>query len=218
MVHSKVHRSLSGRFFDTLLFPLRALFAGTEPKWGLSTLRDERMRAVARHCKGRVLDVGCGPGNLFIRDFIGPDQGVGVDVFAYEGVENVVDDPCRLPFEDESFDTLSLVAVVSHIPQSKRVEEFKEFARVLKPGGLLVATEGEPVTQTLVHQWAHFYCALRGKKDMDTERGMEEDEQYCMPHKELLSYLNTPPLQFVRRRPFMWGLNWVFIAQKQGSF
>ena len=40
---------------------------GTEGVFGLSSLRDERMRVVAQFCKSRVLDIGCGPGNRFIK-------------------------------------------------------------------------------------------------------------------------------------------------------
>ena len=74
-------------------------------------------------------------------------------------------------------------------------------------------TEGEPITQFLDHKLGkilHFF----GIYNMDCERGMEIDEQYCMPKKELLQYLNTPPLKFVKRKRFMWGLNNVYIAMK----
>jgi len=49
---------------------------------------------------------------------------------------------------------------------------------------------------------------------MDSERGMDEEEEYCMPMQELLSYLNTPPLKFKKRKRFMWGLNNIYIAEK----
>lgn len=195
-------------------FSLRALFLETEGKWGLSSLREERMRAVFRFCRGRVLDVGCGPNNRFIREFIGDENGVGVDCFAYEGVENVVPDLTHLPFADESFDTITLIAVGGHIPRSQRVAEFAELSRVLKIGGHLVMTEGEPITQYLVHQWVFWMHQQRGTQDMDSERGMEADEEFCMPRAELVGYLNTPPLKFKRRKRFMWGLNNVYVARK----
>lgn len=202
------------QILDVVTFPVRALFLETEGKFGLSSLREERMRMVAAFCRGRVLDVGCGPGNRFIREFIGPGNGVGIDCFAYAGVDNVIDDLTRLPFADESFDTVTLIAVGGHIPRSHRVREFAELARVLKTDGRLVMTEGEPVTQWLVHQWVFWLHKQRGTQDMDTERGMEEDEEFCMPRREIMRYLNTPPLKFKRRRRFMWHLNNVYVAQK----
>ena len=212
---SKRYRSFFGAAIDVITFPFRALFLGTEGRFGLSSLREERMRAVAKYCRGKVLDVGCGPGNLFIEEFIGQDESVGIDVYPYQGVSNVVKDMANIPFDDASFDTLSLIAVGGHIPRSKREAEFREFARVLKPNGLLIMTEGEPATQFLVHKWKGFCSRLKGKPDMDSERGMAKDEEYCMPRLEILRYLNTPPLKFSMRKRFMWGLNNIYIAQKR---
>ena len=158
---------------------------------------------------------GCGPGNLFINNFIGTDRGLGIDIFAYEGVENIVADLTHLPYADGSFDTVTLIAVGGRILQHLRKLEFIEFARVLRTGGRLVMTEGEPITQWLTHQWQHVYFQLRGEVDMDSERGMEEDEQFCMPRAELLGYLNTPPLKHVTTKRFQWGLNNVYVAEKQ---
>jgi SAM-dependent methyltransferase len=202
------------RFLDDIALPIRALFMGPEGRLGLTSMRDERMWQVAQFCQGRVLDVGCGPGNLFIKKFIGTELGVGVDFFAYEGVERLIEDPTHLPFGDSSFDTVTLVAVGGHIPKHLRSLEFIEFARVLKPGGRLVMTEGEPITQTLSHKWQHFYLGLQGKVDMDHERGMEEDEEFCMPREELLGYLNSGSLRHILTRRFQWGLNNLYVAEK----
>ena len=199
---------------DVIAFPIRALFLQDDGLLGLSSLRDERMRVVSDFCKGKVLDVGCGPGNIFIGKFIGPENGIGVDSFPYEGVENLIEDFASLPFDDESFDTVTLIAVGGHIPRSRRAAEFQEFARVLKPGGRLIVTEGEPITQFIHHQWIAFFYRLSGKIDMDSERHMEKEEEYCMPKEEILLYLNAPPLRLVRSKRFMWGLNNVYVAEK----
>lgn len=209
-----VTRSPLVRLLDAIAFPVRAFFMGPRGYLGLTSMRDERMWQVAQHSRGRVLDIGCGPGNLFITNFIGSERGVGIDVFAYDGVQNIVADPTQLPFESGSFDTVTLIAVGGHIPQHLRVVEFAEFARVLRPGGRIVMTEGEPITQWLTHKWQHLYFGLQGKVDMDNERGMEHDEQYCMPREELLRYLNTPPLRHVGTHDFQWGLNHVYVAEK----
>lgn len=207
-------RSRLGALLDAVFLPYRALFVGAETVLGLSSLKEERMRAVVAHCRGRVLDIGCGPGNSFVRDYIGAENGIGIDVYPYEGVEHLVEDPEHLPFPDESFDTVTLIAVGGHIPQHKRAAEFREFARVLRPGGRLVMTEGEPVTQWLAHKWYDVYTWLRGQDNADTERGMAPGEQYCMSRTELIGYLNTPPLRFRSRHAFMWALNNVYVAEK----
>jgi hypothetical protein len=34
-----------------------------------------------------------------------------------------------------------------------------------------------------------------GKADMDSERGMDDEEEYCIPYSEIEKYLNTQPLR-----------------------
>ncbi|PTL36678.1 hypothetical protein CLG94_03080 [Candidatus Methylomirabilis limnetica] len=207
-------RGLPQRILDALFFPIRALFVPEERSFGLTSLRDERFEIVAMHAKGKVLDIGCGKDNLFIKNWCDHPESVGIDVYAYGGVERVHQDMTHLPYADNTFDTVTLIAVGGHIPENVRVKEFVEIARVLKPGGNLLMTEGEPVTQTVGHLWRHFSYAVIGKKDMDSERGMEEDEQYCMPFNEIMGYLNAPPLKFTKQVKFMWGLNNLYVAQK----
>ena len=205
-----------GRLVDAITFPIRALLIHENSSCGLSSLRDERMRIVAKDCVGRVLDVGCGRNNVFVQHFLEQPGSIGIDCFAYDGVDRVVDDMTATGLPDGTFDTITLIAVGGHIPRSKREAEFREFGRLLKDGGVLLMTEGEPVTQHILHRWQRLYYALLGKKDMDSERGMLPDEEYCMPRRELLSYLNTSPLKLRRRVRFMWGLNNLYIAEKRG--
>lgn len=206
-------RPIFQRSLDNLFFPIRALFIPEVATFGLTSLREERMEIVANYISGRVLDIGCGPGNHFIKSWANIDS-VGIDVFRYEGVEIVHEDMTNLPFENQTFDTVTLIAVGGHIPQHLRIPQFIDIARVLKPGGKLVMTEGEPITQTIGHLWRFFSFALIGKKDMDSERGMEENEQYCMPYNEIIQYLNQPPLRLIEKKKFMWGLNNVYVAEK----
>lgn len=203
------------KLIDSVFFPIRALFIPEESRFGLTSLRDERFEVVAEQTSGRVLDIGCGRNNQFIRDWVHDPESVGVDVFEYEGVENICHDMTALPFADASFDTVTLIAVGGHIPEAVREKEFIEIARVLKPGGKLLMTEGEPITQTIGHLWRHFSLKLIGKQDLDSERGMEEDEQYCMPYQEIATYLNTPPLGMTSKAKFMWGLNNIYVATKR---
>src|SRR5690349_20837461 len=85
---------------DFLTFPLRALTLFEDDKWGLSALRSERFDYVAREVRGYCLDVGCGRHNWFITHYLG-GNGVGIDVFAYEGLSSahLVEDITQFPFE-----------------------------------------------------------------------------------------------------------------------
>ena len=109
---------------------------------------------VSRHPQASsVLDVGCGTGlvgrALRARGFAG--QILGLDIShasleiaqqcgAYDSVEQA-DLQQRLPFEDDSVDAVVCVGVMTYLPEVEAV--WREFARVVPPGGLVVATQRE---------------------------------------------------------------------------
>jgi predicted TPR repeat methyltransferase len=109
---------------------------------------------VARHPEaGSVLDVGCGTGlvgrALRARGFAG--QIVGLDISqasldiahhcgAYDSLERA-DLQQRLAVEDDSVDAVVWGGVMTYLPEVDAV--WREFARVARPGGLVVATQRE---------------------------------------------------------------------------
>lgn len=101
----------------------------------------------------RVLDVGCGPGNLLVAlSTDTPELLVGVDVDAIfltagrSQIEKLIESPSAqpallcaslpiLPFADASFDLVTCFLVMPHVPDDTTA--LTELARVLKPGGTL---------------------------------------------------------------------------------
>ena len=101
----------------------------------------------------RVLDVGCGPGNLLMalsNDV--PEFLIGVDVdttflvFGRSQIEKLSKQPSEdptlicaalptLPFADDTFDLVTCFLVMPHVPDDKVA--LMELARVLRPGGTL---------------------------------------------------------------------------------
>lgn len=198
-------------------FPYRALVlnpnASADP---LLCLRDERMIHVRRSVRGRVLDIGCGPENVFVSRYY--PNGLGVDVFQYPGLapEQIVD-PVRLPFADASFDTVTLIANVNHIPQSKIRDEFREIGRVLKADGRLVITRIGTLVSFLTHNVVHLQSKLSSKYyDMDHERGLEDDERLSVPLAEInqLAASVGATLQARERIWTQWWLNEVLVYDR----
>ena len=203
---------------DFLTFPLRAVTLFEDDRWGLSSLRSERFDYCASQVRGYCLDVGCGRNNLFIRDYLG-GQGKGIDVFAYEGLgeENLVEDITKFPFEDGAFDTVSFIANLNHAPKSKRDAELSEAYRCLKPGGNIIVTMGNPFAELLVHRVVALYDRINGTHhDMDSERGMEEEEDYYLSDREILARLASASFRNVSKKYFVtqWGLNAMFVGWK----
>lgn len=100
----------------------------------------------------RWLDLGCGPGgNLGMLDSLHPGRIVGVDLspialsLAKENAPSATlvtaDINERLPFEDASFDVVTIFNVLYHQWVQSEAAVFAEVARVLRPGGLLLFTE-----------------------------------------------------------------------------
>jgi ubiquinone/menaquinone biosynthesis C-methylase UbiE len=101
----------------------------------------------------RLLDVGCGRGEdvrALAKRVAPTGRAVGVDLSetliaeAREGaaapaVELVVADAHRLPFPDASFDAARVERTLQHVEDPARV--LAEMARVVRPGGILVASE-----------------------------------------------------------------------------
>lgn len=100
--------------------------------------------AVLENAPRRVLEVGCGPGEA-----AATIAASGADVEAIDisermvelararGISARVGDVQELPFEDESFDAALAAWMLYHVPDVER--GLSELARVLRPGGTLVA-------------------------------------------------------------------------------
>jgi SAM-dependent methyltransferase len=206
------------RVIDTLTFPLRAFSMFEHGRFGLSSLADERFDYVGRHIRGRVLDVGCGRNDRFVRDYA-PEGSLGIDVFAYEGLrpEQVVPDMTQMPFADATFDSVTFIANLNHVPEPERDAELAEAYRVLRPGGVMVVTMGNPVSEVTVHKVVALYDKVFGSNiDMDSERGMHEDEDYYLLNREILERLGKAGFCEIKKEYFLtqWGFNHLFVARK----
>lgn len=160
-----------------------------------------RRRVVLKHIRGRLLDLGCGYNNL-VAGYSA--FGVGVDVFPWAGVDVLVGDAAKLPFPDASFDTVTILAALNHIPN--RDQALKEIYRLLRPDGQLILTMISP----LVGQFAHVVF----RHDEDVRGGMEEGELKGLTNQQVRALLTDAGLPIRREQPFQFGLNRVFIAQK----
>jgi SAM-dependent methyltransferase len=112
--------------------------------------REFALEAVAAARPERVLEVGGGEGELAERirgelgvDVVGVDQSERmVELQRSKGIDARVGDVQALPFADGEFDVALAAWMLYHVPDLDR--GLAELARVLKPGGRLVAvTNGE---------------------------------------------------------------------------
>jgi SAM-dependent methyltransferase len=112
-------------------------------------------RAIRPDCT--VLDFGCGHQALFLRSVRGSiRRGIGVDYDAdpaqsggnLEVRQFTFRD--RLDFPDGSFDLVTILAVLEHIPLDQVDVLFREFRRVLGPTGRILLTTPTPRAKPLL--------------------------------------------------------------------
>jgi SAM-dependent methyltransferase len=139
----------------------------------------EGLREVAPLTRGKLLDVGCGdkPYVSIFEPYV--DEYIGIERETTFGLTRASDratgpdlyyDGKRLPFSDDSFDTVLNVQVLEHTPRPQELMD--EMARVLKRDGLLIVAA--PFAFRL-HEEPHDYFRYspHGLRDLCTRAGLE---------------------------------------------
>lgn len=110
----------------------------------------------------RVLDAGCGQGTPVLAALTGAARAVGLDVSreqlelaadAVPGAALVRGDVTRLPFRADSFGAATAYHSLIHVPLADHGTVLREFARVLRPGALLLVTEGSEPWEGANSDW-----------------------------------------------------------------
>jgi SAM-dependent methyltransferase len=110
-----------------------------------------------------VLDFGCGYQAYFlnnIKNEISKGVGIDSDIEAHSINGNIelvkFNYEARLPFEDNSFNKIFLLAVYEHIPLDKTIPLLLELKRILKPNGKIILTiptpNGKPVLEFMAYK------------------------------------------------------------------
>lgn len=166
-------------------------------------LLGKRIKMVLPYIEGSLLDIGCGTNEL-VRSYAG--KGIGTDVYQWGDVDVVVEDTAKLPFDEKSFDTITIIAALNHI--TNRAEVLIEAKRVLKDSGKLIVTMIPPKISRVWHR-------VRKPWDVDqSERGMKEGEVYGINEKELSKLLSEAGFEITLKKKFMMGVNNLTIAKK----
>lgn len=179
-------------------------------KRGDSVLQSWRVRKAAPYIpKGaHVLDIGCSDGALFrtLGDWIA--SGVGIDI------DTVPDDyghfsfirgsaPGALP-AGTTYDTITLLAVLEHMPRDAQRELAATCLGLLRPDGLLVCTVPSPKVDQLIHLGQRL-----GVLD-----GMAEHEHYGFEPLRTPRLFEECGFVLQRSQRFQLGLNNLFVFAK----
>jgi len=195
-------KSLWQHIYDFFGIPLRMILLPDKVsrKFGLTSLQDERIRAVMQLIKGKLLDIGAGD-NLLVNTY---GNGTGVDVFDFGGGAMIVEDTRQLPFDDESFETITFLACLNHIPY--RQEVLKEAFRLLKPGGKVIATMISPLVGKIGHKiWWY---------SEEKHRGMAEGEEMGIGRTDMFILLKNAGFADIQEQSFFYHMNHLYHGTK----
>ena len=169
-----------------------------------------RIRMAARHLPSgaHVLDIGCCDGALFslLKNRIA--SGVGVDS------DSVPDDygafrfvrgraPDDLP-AGETFDAITMLAVLEHIPVDAQRTLVEDCRPLLKPGGRVICTVPSPTVDSLI----------RLGKRLKVLDGMQEHEHYGFDPSRTVPLFVDRGFTVRCAQRFQFGLNHLFVFAK----
>jgi ubiquinone/menaquinone biosynthesis C-methylase UbiE len=140
--------------------------------WVINTPYRRILSAANITAQDRVLDLGCGLGNILIAlaeriDFTHPPAGVDISPdlirigereIAQAGLGDRillrVAPATHLPFEDGALDVVLTSHVLKHLDDEALLTSFREVVRVLRPGGRLLLWEFEKSRRSALLFWS----------------------------------------------------------------
>jgi len=159
----------------------------------------------------RVLDIGTYDGTLFA---LTGASGVGIDpdlaaVTSMPGVTLVKGlFPTDLPeLPNESFDAVTALAVLEHVPESELPMWAETIARLVAPSGRLIITVPAPRVDTILHVLMRLHLV----------DGMEAHQHHGFEPVNLEKTFTAPSWQQAKHRTFQLGLNHVYVFERVAS-
>ncbi len=159
----------------------------------------------------RVLDIGCADGTLFhLVPDLGQSVGVepGLDVASLPRIPNVSFYsgyfPDALP-GPMTFDVITMLAVLEHVPAEQQAPLARACASHLKPGGRLVITVPSPAVDYVL-------AVLQWLKIID---GMSLEQHYGFESAQTPRVFSPYGLDLIVKRRFQLGFNNLFVFERR---
>ncbi len=180
----------------------------------LSKLRASKANSLisTTHRQGRILDIGCGSVPYFLKTInfaekYGLDPEVALQTDNSINISQTAFVGSNLPFENNWFDVVTLLAVVEHLELSELQLLFTEIFRVLKPGGRVIITT--PAVWTNFILWSLAKLRLLSPEEIAEHKDL-------ISSKQLKSFAVSAGFKItdIKAGYFELGLNQYFYADK----
>jgi SAM-dependent methyltransferase len=173
-------------------------------------LQKRRIRVARRELPpdARVLDIGTYDGALFS---LTKARGVGIDpdLVAGTSIPGVTlvsglfpQDRPSLP--DESFDAVTALAVVEHVPESELMNWAETISRLLVPDGPLIITVPSPTVDTILHVLIRLRLVA----------GMAAHQHHGFQVDHLDQIFTAPLWRRAKHHTFQLGLNHLYVFER----
>jgi demethylmenaquinone methyltransferase/2-methoxy-6-polyprenyl-1,4-benzoquinol methylase len=189
----------------------RVISLGQDRRWRRHTVSALRLAPGAT-----VVDIGCGTGDLCDELVAAGHRPVGVDVSAgmlaaaHTTAPLVRADALTLPVRDGEVDGVVTGFALRNLVDLDRF--FAECARVVRPGGRVVALEtaepASPLARVGHHVWFRHVVPFLGARlshDADAYRYLPRSSAYLPPTHELLALVGAAGFASVERQTFTAG-------------
>lgn len=191
-------RRITAACFDALAHQYLASYAADSLNGHVLRVRQTRLLELVQDLPpGRILDVGCGPAvlapELVARghEYVGIDASRGMidtarsGLLALERLSFAIAGAEHLPFKHGAFDIVICIGVLDRLPKPERA--LVEMARVLRPGGLLLASFPNRLSPYAVWRGTVFYPLVGlGKRILLSLRQVAKpEERYLRFHLRL---------------------------------
>ncbi len=175
-------------------------------------LRDWRIKMTMPYVRvyDSVLDIGCFDATLFDKLSNKPiRESIGLDPLLKQTIET---DQYRLlcgKFPDDlpmgrTFNCITMLAVLEHIPKEEQLQLGKDFHSYLKPQGRVIITVPSPFVDYIL--WI-----LSKLRLID---GMSLEEHYGFNAKDTPKLFNPKYFKLIKHNRFQLGLNNLFVFEK----
>lgn len=160
--------------------------------------------------KGRVLDVGCGSYPYFLlntnfAEKYGIDPSLNASTIKDINLKKLDITKQKLPFNDDFFDAVTMLAVFEHLDHEKISFALREIYRVLKKDGILVMTTPAPWSDVILKNMARL--GLVSKEEI-------HEHKHNLNSAIIKEYLSIGNFRETNSGYFEMGLNMWFTGKK----